>query len=141
MNFPQTKTKIKITKSALLILGIYLIGLGLGHIFFSEEGHRLIGQEIFDPANPWMMIAAVEMGVVFSVFGLMSFVAAKDPIKNKSLVFFVILSSILTDLVRTWAILFKESCPALWIFIAVSVLLWMVIVIFYPYNSTLKCGK
>ena len=68
-------------------MGIFLISFGLGHIFFPEEGHQLIKQEIFDPDDPWMAIAVVEMGVMFFVFGLISFVAAKDPIKNKYLVF------------------------------------------------------
>lgn len=140
MNFLRTEKKTKITKTFLSILGIYLVGLGLGHIFFPEEGHRLIGQKMFDPNNPWMIIAATEMGVMFFVFGLISFVAARDPIKNKSSVLFVVLSSILTDLVRVWAILFKESCSGLWIFIAVSVFLWLAIIIFYPYKE-LKFGK
>ena len=131
-------SKLKITKTILFILGIYLIGLGLGHLFFPEQGHQLIKQEIFDSSNPWMAIAVAEMGIMFFVFGIAALIAAKNPIKEKNLVFVVILSSALTDLIRVWAILFKKSCPGLWIFIIASVFLWMAIVIFYPQNKELK---
>ena len=128
-------SKLEITKTILFILGIYLISLGLGHLFFPEQGHQLIKQEIFDSNNPWMAIAAAEMGIMFFVFGIAALIAAKNPIKEKNLVFVVVLSSILTDLIRVWAILFKKSCYGLWIFIAVSVLLWLTLIIFYPRNN------
>ena len=128
-------SKLEITKTILFILGIYLISLGLGHLFFPEQGHQLIKQEIFDSNNPWMAIAAAEMGIMFFVFGIAALIAAKNPIKEKNLVFVVVLSSILTDLIRVWAILFKQSCYGLWIFIAVSVLLWLALIIFYPRNN------
>ena len=131
-------SKLEITKTILFILGIYLIGLGLGHLFFPEQGHQLIKQEIFDSSNPWMAIAAAEMGVMFFVFGIAALIAAKNPIKEKNLVFVVVLSSILTDLIRVWAIFFKKSCPGLWIFFIASVFLWITIIIFYPYKKKNK---
>ena len=131
-------SKLEITKTILFILGIYLISLGLGHLFFPEQGHQLIKQEIFDSNNPWMAIAAAEMGIMFFVFGIAALIAAKNPIKEKNLVFVVVLSSILTDLIRVWAILFKQSCPGLWIFFIASVLLWTAIIIFYPRNKNKK---
>jgi uncharacterized membrane protein len=135
MGIIKKMPKIKITKTILFILGIYLIGLGLGHLFFPEQGHQLIKQEIFDSNNPWMAIAVAEMGIMFFVFGIAALIAARNPIKEKNLVFVVVLSNILTDLIRVWAIFFKKSCPGLWIFFIVSVLLWLAIIIFYPRNK------
>jgi hypothetical protein len=133
--------KLKITKIILYFLGFYLIGVGIGHLFFPKQGHQLIKQEIFDPSNPWMAIAAAEMGIMFLVFGIASLIAAGNPIKEKNLVFIVALSGVLTDCVRLWALFFKDSSPGLWFFTIPSIFLWLAVIIFYPYRKKLAEDK
>jgi hypothetical protein len=125
------KTKIKIVRGILIIIGIFLLIIGLGHIFFPEQGHQLIGQTAFDASNPWMLLASRGLGVHFLVMGLAAFIAAFDPLKHAALVFIVVSSSALIDLVRATGLAF---CPKLWFIMLISIILWLLIVIFYPYK-------
>ncbi len=128
----KIETKIHLVQRALAVMAVFLLALGLGHIFFPEQGHQLIGQRAFDARNPWMLLAARGLGVHFLVMGIVAFIAAFDPIKRAALVFIVVLSGALIDLVRASGIAF---CPKLWIIIMISITLWLIIVIFYPYKT------
>ena len=129
-------TRVKIVRSVLIATGIFLLVNGLGHIFFPVKIHEIVGGgAIFDINNPWMALAAREMGVLFSVIGIAACIAAINPLKHKWLVFIVVLASVLSDVVRGLAVLSGTACPKLWIVVVVSIILWLLIVIFYPYRG------
>ncbi|MCK4554930.1 hypothetical protein KAU19_08335, partial [Candidatus Parcubacteria bacterium] len=86
----------------------------------------------FDPTHPYMGLAARELGILFSVFGIAALIAAIDPLRHKWLVFIVVLSSVLSDLNRASAV----GCERLWMVTAISTILWLLIVIFYPYKES-----
>jgi hypothetical protein len=131
-----TVTKVKIVRSVLIATGIFLLVNGLGHIFFSVKIHEIVGGgAIFDINNPWIALAAREMGVLFSVIGIAACIAAINPLKHKWLVFMVVLASLLSDVVRGLAVLSGTACPKLWIVVVVSIILWLLIVVFYPYKE------
>ena len=127
----KTATKVKIVQLGLVAMGLFLLIIGLGHIFFPELAHQIVGQRAFDSSNPFMSLAAREIGILFSVFGIASLIAALNPLKYKWLVFIVVLSSVLSDLNRASAV----SCERLWIVMVISIILWLLIVIFYPYRE------
>ena len=127
----KIETKIYLVQRALAAMGVFLLVIGLGHIFFPEQGHQLIGQTAFDAHNPWMLLAARGLGIFFSVMGLAAFIAAFDPLKHKYIVFLVVFAGVLTDLVRATGVAF---CPKLWMIITISIILWFLVLIFYPYK-------
>ena len=129
----KTETKIKIVRFGLVAMGLFLLIIGLGHIFFPELTHRIVGQRAFDPSHPFMSLAAREMGILFFVFGVASLIAALNPLEYKWLVFIVVLSSALSDINRASA----TTCERLWIVMVISIILWLLIVIFYPYTKKL----
>jgi len=134
-----TQTRVKIVRSLLIATGIFLLVNGLGHIFFPVRIHEIVGGGgIFDINHPWMALAAREMGVLFSVFGVAALIAAINPLRHKWLVFIVVLSGVLSDVVRGLAVLSGTACPKLWIVVVVSIILWLLIVVFYPYKETGK---
>ncbi len=131
-----TQTRVKIVRSVLVATGIFLLANGLGHIFFPVKIHEIVGGGgIFDINNPWMALAAREMGVLFSTFGVAALIAAINPLKHKWLVFIVVLSGVLSDVVRGLAVLSGTACPKLWIVVVGSIILWLLIVVFYPYKQ------
>ena len=133
----KTENKIKIVQVGLVGLAMFLLTIGLGHIFFPELSHEIVGQKAFDPEHPFMAAAAREMGILFSVLGIASLIAAFNPLKHKWLVFVVVLSSALSDLNRASA---ASAVERLWIVMVISIVLWLLIVIFYPYRNYIN-GK
>ena len=132
----STRTRVKVIRPILIAMGIYLLIIGLGHIFFPDATHEAVGGgEIFDPNHPWMKIASREMGVLFFVIGVAACIAAIEPLKRKWLVFIVVLASILSDVIRGIGVFSGEACPGLWWVIIISIVLWLPIVIFYPYKE------
>jgi len=131
-----TQTRVRIVRCGLIATGIFLLANGLGHIFFPVETHEIVGGgAIFDIKNPWMALAAREMGVLFLVIGIAACIAAANPLKHKWLVFIVVLAGVLSDVVRGFAVLSGTACPKLWIVVVVSVILWLLIVVFYPFRQ------
>jgi len=76
----KTATKVKIVQLGLMAMGLFLLIIGLGHIFFPELAHEVVGQKAFNPIHPYIGLAARELGILFFVFGIMSLMAVR-PIK------------------------------------------------------------
>jgi len=127
----QIETKLKIIRWTLAVMTVFLFVIGISHIFFPAESHKIIGQTAFDASHTWMLLAARVLGVYFLVIGITALIAILNPLQHKWLVFIVVLSSDLTDLLRASAI----NCPRLWLIMVISMILWLLIVIFYPYKE------
>ncbi len=122
--------KLKIIRTVLLLMAVFLFSLGLDHIFFPQQGHELINQPYFEAGHPWMVMASKGLGVYFLIMGLAALLAISNPVKDKWLVLIVVLSSALNDLIRASAVGYSGILPV----ILISMVLWLLIVIFFPYE-------